>query len=163
YEKRRVEATEGLLDAAGNITYGEAEKGPLRRLLNALGPYEGAVARSLVLHGRGHREGALARHRAADRDMQAGLLPAAGDPGPAQPRRARPGIRQHPRHLPAGAAARGPGRAGAAGSARGDAVVPVQADAPPREPGPGGGHAAGGGLAAAERGGARVPIAVVEG
>src|SRR5262245_38114625 len=34
YEKRRVEATEGVLAAAGNITYGEAERGPLRRLLN---------------------------------------------------------------------------------------------------------------------------------
>src|SRR5262249_54125741 len=79
YEKRRVEATEGILDAAGNITYGEAEKGPLRRLLGALGPYEGAVARALVLHARGDREGALAGHREADRLMQQVLLPAADD------------------------------------------------------------------------------------
>jgi hypothetical protein len=78
YEKRRLEVTQGILDAAGNVTYGEAEKGPLRRLLDGLGTYEAAVARAWVLHQR-KDAGFLAQHRAADRIMAGTLLPAADD------------------------------------------------------------------------------------
>jgi hypothetical protein len=78
YEKRRREVTEGILDAAGNITYGEAEKGPLRRLLEGLGNYEAAVARARVLHERKER-GYLEQHRSADQIMSGALLPAADD------------------------------------------------------------------------------------
>jgi hypothetical protein len=78
YEKRRVEATDGILAAAGNITYGEAERGPLRKLLNALGRYEAVVAQALVLHNRGEAD-FLAQHRQADRVMSKEILPAADD------------------------------------------------------------------------------------
>ncbi len=76
YEKRRVAATEGILAAAGNITYDEAERGPLRTVLNALGRYEAAVAEAFVLHRRGSGD-ALAAHREADRVMSETILPAA--------------------------------------------------------------------------------------
>ncbi len=77
YEKRRIEVTEALLEAAGNITY-DAEREPLRRLLDNLGPYESAVAQARVLHER-KLSGALERHRVADKIMNASLLPAAED------------------------------------------------------------------------------------
>jgi hypothetical protein len=76
YEKRRVEATEGILAAAGNITYGEAERGPLRKLLNELGKYEAVMAQAMVLHQRGDAD-FLAQHREADRIMSRAILPAA--------------------------------------------------------------------------------------
>jgi tRNA A-37 threonylcarbamoyl transferase component Bud32 len=79
YEKRRLEATEGLLEATGNVTFGEAERGPLRLLLNALGSYEGAVAQAAILHARGDREGAIGQYRRADEIMRNTLLPAADD------------------------------------------------------------------------------------
>lgn len=76
YDQRRKEATEGILAAAGNITYGDAERVPLRTLLNALGEYEAAVAQALVLHER-KDSGFLQKQREADRLMQGTLLPAA--------------------------------------------------------------------------------------
>jgi CHASE3 domain sensor protein len=76
YEKRRLEVTDGLLAAAGNITYGDAERVPLRQIVNALGQYEETVARARALHDAG-ADGALLEHRAADRVMHETLLPAA--------------------------------------------------------------------------------------
>ena len=79
YDKRRVAVTEGVLQAAGNITYDEAERAPLRRLLNELGKYEAAVAEALVLYNRKDRAGFLAAHREADRLMSKNILVAADD------------------------------------------------------------------------------------
>ena len=76
YEGRRKKAVEGILNAAGNVTYGEAERGPLRALMNAIGPYEAAVARARLLHERGD-SGFLAEHQTADRIMHDTLLKAA--------------------------------------------------------------------------------------
>jgi hypothetical protein len=75
-EKRRIEATEGILAAAGNITYGEAERGPLRKLLNELGRYQACAAEALVLHRLGGSE-FLEPQRRADRIMTEAILPAA--------------------------------------------------------------------------------------
>jgi hypothetical protein len=78
YETRRQATNEALLDAAMNITYGEAEKQPIRKLLNGLGSYEQAVAQARVLHARGD-QGFLARDREANRIMHETLLVAADD------------------------------------------------------------------------------------
>ncbi len=77
YETRRREATEGVLAATGNVTYGEAERAPLRRLLNGLGAYEAAVGRAAALHARGEKEGAAAQYRLADEIMRGTCLSAA--------------------------------------------------------------------------------------
>jgi tRNA A-37 threonylcarbamoyl transferase component Bud32 len=79
YERRRLEATEGFLEATANVTFGESEKEPLRRLLNGLGAYEGAIAQAVILHERGDPTGAIAHHRRADEMMRNGLLPAADE------------------------------------------------------------------------------------
>jgi hypothetical protein len=75
YEKRRVGATEGILAAAGNITY-DAERAPIRTILNELGRYEAAIAEAFVLHRLGSSD-QLAAHREADRIMSETILPAA--------------------------------------------------------------------------------------
>jgi hypothetical protein len=76
YEGKRPKVTEGLLAAAGNITYGDAERVPIRTLLNALGAYEGAVAQARVLHQQGDA-GYLDKYREADTLLHGTLLPAA--------------------------------------------------------------------------------------
>jgi serine/threonine protein kinase len=76
YEARRMHTSEAILDAAGNITYGEAERGPLRQLIHLLGAYEQAVARAITLSEMGD-PGYLPAQREADHVMQQGLLPAA--------------------------------------------------------------------------------------
>jgi hypothetical protein len=76
YERRRLEATEAVLAAAGNVTYGEEERGPLRKLLDALGRYEASAAQAFLLHRRAD-EGFLEPHREADRIMSQEILPAA--------------------------------------------------------------------------------------
>jgi hypothetical protein len=86
YEARRVEVTEALLAAAGNITYGEDERGPLRRLLTQLGTYESAVAQARLLHARAD-PGFLAPYRRADKVLHGELLPAADDLDAANRRR----------------------------------------------------------------------------
>jgi hypothetical protein len=76
YDQRRREVSEGLLAAGENITEGDRERVPLKRLLNGLGRYEAQVAEALALHARG-LDGPLEHHRAADRLMHESLLPAA--------------------------------------------------------------------------------------
>ena len=76
YESRRTKAVEGILKAAGNVTYGDAERVPLQTLMNGLGPYEAAVARARLLHERGD-PAFLAEHETADRIMHHTLLKAA--------------------------------------------------------------------------------------
>ena len=77
HDQRRKKAMEDILDAAGNITYGEEEKGPLRQLLYALGDYEESSAQARILHERGEAGPALRKHRLADQVMQETILPAA--------------------------------------------------------------------------------------
>ncbi|HMD61472.1 MAG TPA: hypothetical protein VKG78_08580, partial [Opitutaceae bacterium] len=76
YEVRRLEVTDGLLAAAGNITYGDAERIPIKTLIQELGHYEELVAQARILHERGD-PGFLPNHREADRVMHTTLLPAA--------------------------------------------------------------------------------------
>jgi hypothetical protein len=76
FEQRHREASEDILKAAGNVTYGEAELTPLRNLLNALGRYDAAIAQAFVLHAKGDRD-FLRKQRDADRILHESLLPAA--------------------------------------------------------------------------------------
>jgi hypothetical protein len=76
YERRRLEVVEGLLQAAGNVTYGDAERVPLRKLLDNFGTYQALIAEARTLHARGDAA-YLAKHQQADRLHHAELLPAA--------------------------------------------------------------------------------------
>jgi hypothetical protein len=76
YVARRLEVTEGLLAAAGNITYGDAERIPIKTLIQELGHYEELVAQARILHERGD-PGFIPKHREADHVMHTTLLPAA--------------------------------------------------------------------------------------
>lgn len=75
YERRRVEAAEQLIAAAENITFGEAERGPIKRLELAMGRYEALVQRARDLRERGDK-GFILAYRDAARVMDTELLPA---------------------------------------------------------------------------------------
>ena len=73
---RRQEFTDHLLQAAANITFGEAERGPITTVLNELGNYEAGMARAQALQSKGDAAGAVAASREAARLMRATILPA---------------------------------------------------------------------------------------
>ncbi len=77
YDAGQLAATDGLLDAATNITYGDAEKIPIQDLLNHLWSYEGRVARARVLHdwGGDAKTASLGYYRNADDLMHRTMLP----------------------------------------------------------------------------------------
>jgi hypothetical protein len=76
FDERRRAVTEGLMTAAGNITYGDSERVPIRTMLQGLGPYEGAISQARLLHGRGD-PGFVEPLRNADAFLNDSLLPAA--------------------------------------------------------------------------------------
>jgi hypothetical protein len=76
YENRRRAVTDALLTAAGNITYGDAERVPIRTMLEGLGPYEGALAQARLLHTR-NDAGFVDPLRRADALLTDTMLPAA--------------------------------------------------------------------------------------
>jgi hypothetical protein len=78
YNDQRRAATEGLLAAAGNITY-EGEKEALEKLLNGLGPYQEAVSGARVLRDQVGNASWPFRDASADQLMHNTLLPAADD------------------------------------------------------------------------------------
>ena len=73
YDEHRRAAADGLVSAAENITYGDAERAPIRQMVDGFGRYGAAVARARVLTG----AGATAALADADRILHADLLPAA--------------------------------------------------------------------------------------
>ncbi|MDR3635422.1 MAG: hypothetical protein P4L84_16575 [Isosphaeraceae bacterium] len=75
-DERRRAVTEGLMTAAGNITYGDAERIPIRTMLEELGPYDAAIAQARLLHARGDA-GFVDPLRRADLLLTDTLLPAA--------------------------------------------------------------------------------------
>jgi hypothetical protein len=77
FELRRSAATKRLLDAAGNITYGDAERIPVLVMQEELGRYLELVARAQWLYQSGDHDGAVAVHRLATNLMQSRILPAA--------------------------------------------------------------------------------------
>ncbi len=70
YDGHRREAADELVAAAENITYGDAERVPVRRMVDGFGRYGAAVARGRALAG-GPSPAALAD---ADRVLHDGLL-----------------------------------------------------------------------------------------
>ena len=74
---RRHEFTTSLLEAAGNITSPEAERGPIITIVNELGDYEAEMSRALTLQEAGNLAPAAAASREASRRMHERILPAA--------------------------------------------------------------------------------------
>jgi hypothetical protein len=72
----RESVTRQLLTAAENITYGDAERAPIRDLMNGLSRYDSAVAQAIVLHDR--RDGSDLKHiRDAEKIAHETIIPAA--------------------------------------------------------------------------------------
>ena len=76
YEARRQEASRALIDAAGNITYGDAERDPILRIQLGLGTYEARIQKARDLRQEGN-EGWIAAYNAAADLIDHELLPAA--------------------------------------------------------------------------------------
>jgi hypothetical protein len=74
--ERRRAAAEALMAAAGNITFGDDERIPIRTMLEGLGPYEAALAQARLQRERGDK-GFAESLRRADGLLQNTLLPAA--------------------------------------------------------------------------------------
>lgn len=85
YNTERGEAAMALLSAAENITYGDAERRPIRLLQNGLASYEELAERSRDLHDLEHDPGSatagpvLNAYREAETMTDNTLLPAAED------------------------------------------------------------------------------------
>jgi hypothetical protein len=76
YERHRKSAATSLVSAAENITYGDAERVPIRTLVFGAGTFEQDVARAKALHER-HDPAYLPQLRDAERVIHEDLLPAA--------------------------------------------------------------------------------------
>jgi hypothetical protein len=82
YEQRRQVASDRLVSAAQNITYGDRERKPILRMTAGLQQFDADVARAELLSDRGDRAGALAAYRDATdlvHDPSTGLLKSALD------------------------------------------------------------------------------------
>ena len=82
YEQRRQTASDRLVSAAQNITYGDRERVPILRMTAGLQQFDADVARAELLSDRGDRAGALAAYREATdlmHDPRSGLLKSALD------------------------------------------------------------------------------------
>lgn len=77
YAQRRTEVGNNLIRAAENITYGEAERQPIRKMEGALGEYGSLVSRARTLHERAEEQGALEAYRRAYGVLEETLFPAA--------------------------------------------------------------------------------------
>jgi hypothetical protein len=77
FEQRRSELTATLLHAAGNITYGDAERVPIGQLFDNLGRYLELVSQMRYQKDQGDAQGALVTYGAATDLMHTRLVPAA--------------------------------------------------------------------------------------
>jgi hypothetical protein len=76
YYRRREAAMNGIVTAAGLVTYGERERVPLRQLLQGLAQYESFVSKAVLMHENGNPL-YLTQFRVADEIMHSTVLPAA--------------------------------------------------------------------------------------
>lgn len=76
YESRRIEASNALIAAAENITYGDSERKPILTLQVGIGAYERLIQRARDLH-ESNSPGTVAAYRQANALMNGTLLPAA--------------------------------------------------------------------------------------
>ena len=74
YEKHRVQASEALIEAAHNITYGKAESEPIEAIDVHKGTYERQVQQALDLEDEGHLDKAREEYREASKVMDLTLL-----------------------------------------------------------------------------------------
>ena len=84
YDAERTDAATSLVTAAENITYGEAERGPIRTLQNGLAVYEDLAQRARDFHedlkgADAKGDTALDAYRQAETMTDRSLLPAADD------------------------------------------------------------------------------------
>jgi len=77
YDRRRVEASEALIEAAKNITYGEAELVPIETLQISTGTYEQLIQEALDFQDAGQPDLSVRYYRHASGMMNYALLPAA--------------------------------------------------------------------------------------
>jgi hypothetical protein len=75
-EKRRTGVTSHIVDAAENITFGDAEKGPILRLANGWAAYLDRIGEVRVRRLQGDATGAAAQYFDSSRFLHAELLPA---------------------------------------------------------------------------------------
>lgn len=78
FEKQRKEVTVHLVDAARNITYGDAEKVPITQMLEGLGRYLEWIGESRYRKDTGDDAGAVRAYAAASDMMHQQMLEAAG-------------------------------------------------------------------------------------
>ena len=76
-EKRRTDVTSRIVDAAENITFGDAEKGPILQLANRWVVYLDRVSEIRVRRLEGDLAGATSRYLDSSRFLHSDLLPAA--------------------------------------------------------------------------------------
>lgn len=76
FEATRIKLAEALVTAAENITFGDAEREPLRKLQDAVSDYQGAVARAVALHERGDPAYIVEYHNSL-KALREQILPAA--------------------------------------------------------------------------------------
>jgi hypothetical protein len=77
YDARRKEAIDSMITAAENITYGEAERGPIKTLIVGLGDYRTKVHDARTAHEQGNTAEKLKQYQAAIAILDNTLLPAA--------------------------------------------------------------------------------------
>ena len=80
FDKRRADAAEGLIAAAKNITYGEAEEAPIKAIQLGLGSYEEQIQRARDLRDRpekGKPNEFVEAYREAANTLDQSLLPEA--------------------------------------------------------------------------------------
>ena len=89
YVDRRQEITDNLIKAAENITYGDLEREPIRKITNALSAYERLAIKARTLHDKAEDDdpkkkaakmaGAISTYRDALKQLSGTLLPAADE------------------------------------------------------------------------------------
>jgi hypothetical protein len=77
FEQRRAQLTDKLVDAAGNVTFGEDERAPIHAIFEGLGRYLELVAEARYRQTIGDVTGAAGTYGAASDLMHQRLLPAA--------------------------------------------------------------------------------------
>jgi hypothetical protein len=78
-EKQRLRVTDSLVDAAQNITFGDAEKGPIRAMMRDLGLYLERAAEARLRYSQGDEAAARATYWTASELLHARLLNEASD------------------------------------------------------------------------------------
>jgi hypothetical protein len=77
YDQRIAEATDGLVHAAENITYGDAERVPIKTMVAGLGNYESWAAQARLMHNHGDNAWSVKLYRQTESVLDKTLLTAA--------------------------------------------------------------------------------------